>query len=758
MAIRIKGRPPGLDQLEYDIFWTEYRSIKETQDVNHDEEEEQMGECEQEIEWLKEAGFNAVVSKFRDSKEIDPNDADIQNITVSLTRTQTNAVRRRIDTLNASTKKQALATLSATPAHKSNYPADVRTIFPTQTSGQPSNTGQTGLTGHTGREGPNARPGLSRRAFSEGVKLQKQKSGDEDSNSHGPPGLLVDVNDDRGVHMQVPHRPVDRRGSEEISLQAGKQQVRHGSVFYVTGVTNKELFIAADKTKESSVDDIDDTKLKSLRVSPPDEGPESFREAPVDVPDDFSSSNKLDPKGHLDKPFQAPQFPRLPNFTLTKDELGVTRVGDLSRADMEKVRSLTLIELTALFDSHGLALHRRKPIKKKVKEAGIFGVPLQHLVQQDMQRRNRVRVPLFFLELIRFLEQQALSEEGILRVAGSATRIKALREEIEEKYNGGVFSWEGRRPNDCVGLLKQFLRELPFPILTHEYQPTFASVESIPDRRQQLQALNLLILLLPSIHRDCLKLLLSFLSNVISRDKVNKMNLNNVAMIMAPNLFLSGSKTQASADEVKRAQGTVNIVRMLIKYQAILWTIPGFMVMQVRYLYEAEGNRKAKDAKAVRKLLAKRRTSDTGIASSPQKKPASDDIDLFQADYENNIIRVKAPKLNKVAMAIQLTKTMNAEDVLAKFRRKPYGTAGDQDGERGGSLVRRGPHSPGPSNYRNCVNPHNNNKFAQDDYRLFEASGNIGERCLDGETNMLALYRVNRHAEWIIKPRDNSPF
>ena len=55
------------------------------------------------------------------------------------------------------------------------------------------------------------------------------------------------------------------------------------------------------------------------------------------------------------------------NFTLTKDELGVTGVKDLSTSDMEKVRSLSLIELTALFDSHGLALHRRKPIKKRVK-------------------------------------------------------------------------------------------------------------------------------------------------------------------------------------------------------------------------------------------------------------------------------------------------------------------------------------------------------------------------------------------------------
>ena len=44
-------------------------------------------------------------------------------------------------------------------------------------------------------------------------------------------------------------------------------------MFYVMGVSNnKELFNAADKMKESSVDDIDDTKFKSLSVSPPDEG------------------------------------------------------------------------------------------------------------------------------------------------------------------------------------------------------------------------------------------------------------------------------------------------------------------------------------------------------------------------------------------------------------------------------------------------------------------------------------------------------
>ena len=36
---------------------------------------------------------------------------------------------------------------------------------------------------------------------------------------------------------------------------------------------------------------------------------------------------------------------------------------------------------------------------------------------------------------------------------------------------------------------------------------------------------------------------------------------------------------------------------------------------------------------------------------------------------------------------------------------------------------------------------------------LFEAGGNIGWRCLDPGTKMMALHRVNQSAKWIIQPR-----
>ncbi|XP_029201508.2 rho GTPase-activating protein 18-like isoform X2 [Acropora millepora] len=774
MASRIKGRGShALDQLEYHIFWTEYRAINESrpelseEEHEDDPQKEPPCECEQEVQWLKEAGFHGIVKKYKDSKEIDHNDVDFENITSSLTRKQAEAVRKRIDTLNESTKRKL--GMHIPPSKHTAYPADVRTIFPTKTNGQPSNAEHASGTRRT----------LQRKSYSEGVhgprvwpldnetcRLDDQLgcTGYRYSKSSEMISSLSKGREGYGVYLSA-ENGLNRRGSDDIRLGTGVQQGRNmkgESVFFVTGTTRQELFNTAEKTKESSVDDVTDLAFQTLNVSPPDSSPDSFHEVAVDCPEEIpvgAPANKAHPKkGHrqngevsASKPFREPQFPRLPNFTLTKDELGVTGVKDLSTSDMEKVRSLSLIELTALFDSHGLALHRRKPIKKRVKESGIFGVPLQNLVQEDKLRNERVSTPIFFTELVEYLEEKGLREEGILRVPGNTGRVKIIREEMEEKFYDGTFSWEDRRPHDCATLLKQFLRELPFPLLTHEYQPAFAAVENIPDRKQQLQALNLLILLLPPIHRDCLKILVHFLSRVVHHEKHNKMGLNSVAMIMAPNLFLCADKTQPTLQEIKHAQGTVNIVRMLIKYQAILWTIPGFMVMQVRYLYEAEGNKKANNAKAVRKLLAKRSRGEL-LGGSPQKKISTGEgsMAFMDADIENNIIRVQAPLLNKVLMAIQLTEGMRAGDIVSKFRRRPSPSEELHDINRNQRLCE----SQTSDSYRNCLNPHNNNKFASDNYNLYEAGGNIGERRLDHDTNIMALRKVNPYAEWIVKPRD----
>lgn len=72
-------------------------------------------------------------------------------------------------------------------------------------------------------------------------------------------------------------------------------------------------------------------------------------------------------------------------------------------------------------------------------------------------------------------------------------------------YNYGEFSWDDRRVSDVASLLKQFLRELPSPLLTREYMRCFACIPNINSLKEQIKALNLLILLLPEIHQNSLK-------------------------------------------------------------------------------------------------------------------------------------------------------------------------------------------------------------------------------------------------------------
>ena len=82
--------------------------------------------------------------------------------------------------------------------------------------------------------------------------------------------------------------------------------------------------------------------------------------------------------------------------------------------------------------------------------------------------------------------------------------------------------------------------------------------------------------LLTPIYFVFLQLLLDFLQKV-SEHGGNLMPVSNVAMIMAPNLFLtqSGRSKPKSVKEIEfaMAAGTSNIVRQMIQYQEIMWSV-----------------------------------------------------------------------------------------------------------------------------------------------------------------------------------------
>ncbi|XP_068505286.1 rho GTPase-activating protein 18 isoform X2 [Syngnathus scovelli] len=406
---------------------------------------------------------------------------------------------------------------------------------------------------------------------------------------------------------------------------------------------------------------------------------------------------------------------KLPNFRLLKDKTGQTRVGHLSPPDMKKVRRLALVEMTALFDTGGVDLKAHKAVKVKAKESGLFGVPLVTLLDQDRRRAAGTKVPFILQRLISHIQEEGLDTEGLLRIPGAAARVKSLRRELECRFYDGTFPWQQLKQHDAASLLKLFIRELPHPLLTVQYLQAFIAVNELPTKKQQLQALNLLVLLLPEANRDSLKALVEFFQRVVEHQAENKMSLNNVSVVMAPNIFMfkgCSSKVTEQQHQFSVATGTANIVRLLIRYQNLLWTIPKFILTQVRQ-QNTESQRKQNKERAVRKLLKKITTDKAADRAAPEPSLL---VVFAEQESSQGFIRIQAPQFSKVSMALQLTEDLQAAHVLARFLSQDSDVA--VEGE---------------------------------DLCLYEMGGNIEERCLDGEAFMMDLYQLNPTAEWVIK-------
>lgn len=91
------------------------------------------------------------------------------------------------------------------------------------------------------------------------------------------------------------------------------------------------------------------------------------------------------------------------------------------------------------------------------------------------------------------------------------------------------------------------------------------------------QCFNLLSSYMTPISKESFlfQALLEFLQRVIDNKEKNKMTVMNVAMVMAPNLFMCHALGLKSSEqrEFVMAAGTANTMHLLIKYQKLLWTV-----------------------------------------------------------------------------------------------------------------------------------------------------------------------------------------
>jgi RalA-binding protein 1 len=157
-----------------------------------------------------------------------------------------------------------------------------------------------------------------------------------------------------------------------------------------------------------------------------------------------------------------------------------------------------------------------------------FGVPLAESIDCAQPVGVNTELPAVMYRCIEYLNyKDAIAEEGIFRLSGSNTVIKALRERFNTE--GDVDLVEDQRNYDIhavASLLKLYLRELPASILTRELHLEFLQcLELTP--KDKIIKLNVLVNRLPRSNRVLLQALSEFLASIVENADVNKMNVRN---------------------------------------------------------------------------------------------------------------------------------------------------------------------------------------------------------------------------------------
>ncbi|XP_061921858.1 rho GTPase-activating protein 36 isoform X1 [Entelurus aequoreus] len=201
------------------------------------------------------------------------------------------------------------------------------------------------------------------------------------------------------------------------------------------------------------------------------------------------------------------------------------------------------------------------------------------------------QVPRVLERCCRHIEAHGLQTVGIFRVGSSKKRVRQLREDFDVGVD--VQLEEEQSVHDVAALLKEFLRDMPDPLLSRELYPAFLHANLLRGA-EQLQFLQHLLYLLPPCNCDTLLRLLTLLHTVQSfaQDSVdtnneeipgNKMTAANLAVIFGPNLLQKerGGDAGLHAMDIEDSTAIINVTLVLVQNYRRLFMVSAELQQEV---------------------------------------------------------------------------------------------------------------------------------------------------------------------------------
>ncbi|XP_042575764.1 rho GTPase-activating protein 44-like isoform X6 [Cyprinus carpio] len=172
---------------------------------------------------------------------------------------------------------------------------------------------------------------------------------------------------------------------------------------------------------------------------------------------------------------------------------------------------------------------------------------------------------------VTMLLECGMEEEGLFRVAPSASKLKKLKASLD----CGVLDVQeySADPHAIAGALKSYLRELPEPLMTFELYDEWIQASNIQDMDKRLQALLCTCEKLPADSLNNLRYLIKFLAKLTEHQDANKMTPGNIAIVLGPNLLWTHSEGNMTEMMTTMSLQIVGIIEPIIQHAD--WFFPG---------------------------------------------------------------------------------------------------------------------------------------------------------------------------------------
>uniref|UniRef100_A0A803YBX8 Myosin IXA n=1 Tax=Meleagris gallopavo TaxID=9103 RepID=A0A803YBX8_MELGA len=196
-----------------------------------------------------------------------------------------------------------------------------------------------------------------------------------------------------------------------------------------------------------------------------------------------------------------------------------------------------------------------------------FGVELARLTSEERA------VPVLVEKLINYIEMHGLYTEGIYRKSGSTNKIKELRQGLDTADIDNV-NLDDYNIHVIASVFKQWLRDLPNPLMTFELYEEFLRAMGLQERRETVRGVYSVIDQLSRTHLSTLERLIFHLVRIALQEETNRMSANALAIVFAPCILRCPDTTDPlqSVQDISKTTTCVEliVIEQMNKYKARL--------------------------------------------------------------------------------------------------------------------------------------------------------------------------------------------